>query len=429
MDSSAFTAVSVGRGILASKKEIEQIRDLAYQIAEIAHSERMHKRRRMWARHNNLEKVERPPVMCRPIGAWAELVPADSIVSVDPLHREIEYILRRRLYKDCIDDDEVIEPWVDIQAIHLGPDRSMMWGVNINTVTPGDAGGAFGFKPEIKEELDIERLRVPDWQVDEDATRERYERASELLDGILDVRLIYGRLTGASLAYWGAYLRGLEQMMYDCMDRPEWFHRFMKFLSDAHLQHLKGLEADGHIVRNDNARCNSVCLACDGLPQPNVDGERIRLKETWCVADSQEFTLISPEQWDEFLLAYQLPIFKLHGLVSYGCCESLVGKLGILKAKVPNLRRITISPWSNINYSAEQCQKNIVIQIRPMPSEVLMHFSEDDMRKDLVQKMEAAGDTIFDFCLQDIETVSGRPEILNTWTRIAKEVGRELYHR
>ena len=218
-------------------------------------------------------------------------------------------------------------------------------------------------------------------------------------------------------------------MMYDCMDRPEWFHRFMKFLSDAHLQHLKGLESDGHIVRNDNGRCNAVCLACNSLPQSDFDREHLRLIDTWGGGDSQEFALVSPEQWDEFLLTYQIPIFKLYGLVDYGCCESLVGKLEILKAKVPNLRRITVSPWSDIEYSAQHCQKNIVMQIRPMPTDVLMHFDEAEIQKDIIQKMEAAGDTIFEFCLQDIESVNGRPEILRTWTCIAKEVGSKMYHR
>ena len=139
--------------------------------------------------------------------------------------------------------------------------------------------------------------------------------------------------------------------------------------------------------------------------------------------------MVSPQMWDEFLLTYQLPIFRRHGLVTYGCCESLVGKLEILRAKVPNLRRVTVSPWSDVAYSAEQCGSDLVMEIRPMPSDVLGTFTEDDMRSDLRRKMELAGDTIYDFNLQDIETVSGRPDKLKTWTRIAKEVGAEWYNR
>ena len=410
-------------------EEIKHIRELAREVAEIAHSEEMQSLRRMWARHNGLEKVERPPVMCRPL-AWRELMSPESFVATDPLYRQIERALRMRLYKaTVVCDDEVVESWVDIPAVHLGEDRPMMWGVNIDVKYSGQPGGSFAFQPQIKEEADLEKLKVPDWRVHEKATQERYEKASELLDGILDVRIQYGRLWGPSLAYWGAYLRGLEQMMYDGTDRPAWFHRFMKFLSDAHLQHLKGLETNGSIARNDIGVCNAVCLACGDLPKPDFDGKHVRLSDTWGSGDSQEFDSVSPQMWDEFLLTYQIPIFKLYGLVSYGCCESLVGKLEFLKSKVPNLRRISVSPWSDIEYSAQQCEKDIVMQIRPMPTDVLMTFDEEDMRKDIIQKMERAGDTIFDFCLQDIQTLNGRPEILPAWTAIAKQVGAERYHR
>jgi hypothetical protein len=218
-------------------------------------------------------------------------------------------------------------------------------------------------------------------------------------------------------------------MMYDCLDRPEWFHRFMKRLSEAHLRHFQGLEAEGHVTRNDQGYCNRPCLACGELPKPGFDPDRVRFTDIWCEADAQEFALVSSEMWEEFLLEYQLPIMKMHGLVFYGCCESLVGKLEILRKKVPNLRRITVSPWSDLEYSSRCCKKEVVMQIRPMPSEILMGFDEGDMRKDLEKKMEMAGDTIYEFCLQDIETVNGHPEILKAWTRIAKEVGAERYNR
>ena len=412
----------------AASGGVAQIRDLARRVAEFAHSDDMQAMRDMWRRHNSLEKVERPMVMCCPVGAWVELVPASSLVATDPLHREIERTLRMRLYKATVGDDTVIEPWVDVHAVHLGEERPMMWGVNIDVRTSGQSRGSFAFKPEIKEESDIEKLRIPEWGVDEKATQERYQKACHLLDGILDVRLTYGRLGGAGLAYWGSYLRGLEQMMYDCLDRPEWFHRFVKFMSDATIQHMKGLEADGHVVRNDNGVGLAHCDACRELPRPDFDGEHVRLVDTLGGGDSQEFSLVSPEIWEEFLLTHQIPIFRLYGMVHYGCCESLVGKVDILRKKVPNLRRISVSPWSDIAHSAEHCEKRVILQIRPKPTDVLFSFTEEDMRKDIVEKMEQAGESVHEFRLQDIETVDGRPETLPTWTRIAKEVGAELYH-
>jgi len=407
----------------------EGVRELARRVAEIAAGEANAQRRRLWRAHNSLRKVERAPVMCRPCGAWVELVPEESLQAVDPLERHVERQLRMRLLKHWVGDDEVFEPWVEVEAVHAGPDRPTMWGVNIETKRTGDRHGAFEFKPEIRDEADIEKLRVPRWQIDEAATRDRRDRAEELLEGTLGVRVVYGRLSGAPLAYWGAYLRGLEQMMYDCIDRPEWFGRFMRFIGEAHVEHLEGLEADGHLTANAVGGLNKAPLVCEDLPESGGDGGSMGLKDLWCEADSQEFCLVSPGQWEEFLLEYQLPIFARHGLVAYGCCESLVGKLEILRRRLPNLRRVTVSPWSDLAYSAQQCGREVVMQIRPSPTEVLMTFDEEQMRKDLEGKANVAGDTIYDFCLQDIETVGGNPEKLRTWTRIAREVGESRNRR
>ena len=411
---------------------VAQLRMLARQVAEIVNSERMEGIRRLWARHNNLEKVERPPVLCR-VGPNPDFFPFIHFVSnasSDPLLREIEYKLQDcLLHAHFIGDDYVFEPWVDIQAVHSGENRPMMWGVNIDVSysrTAGQHGKSFMFKPEIQEEQDIEKLRVPDWRVDEQATQEKFEKVSELLDGILDVRIRYGRLGyGTEPAYWGSYLRGLGQMMVDMMERPEWFHRFIGFIANAEYQHLKGLEAEGHIVRNDNGFYGH----CDGLPQPNFDGEHVRLVDCWGGGDSQEFTGVSPAMWDEFLLSHELPVMELFGLTSYGCCECLDGKIEILIRKVPNLRRVAVSPWTNLEYAADQCGRDYRMQIRPRPTDVLVTYDENDMRRDIAGKMEIAGGGILDFDLQDIETVDGRPETLPTWTRIAQEIGAEMYHR
>jgi len=126
--------------------DVQVVRELAKQVAQIVHSDQNQKARLLWANHNALRKVERPPVMCRPCGGWEELVPWRGLVCAAPVLREIEYVLRMRLYKHTIGDDEVFEPWVDVSAVHLGPDRPMMWGVNIDVVHSA-TGGAFIFTP------------------------------------------------------------------------------------------------------------------------------------------------------------------------------------------------------------------------------------------------------------------------------------------
>lgn len=397
----------------------EVVRDLARKVAEIAHSEKQDYIRELWAKNNNLEVVERPPMVCR-----REPGIEERLVCQDPWLRGIEHNLHRHLYHhDELDDDWVIEPWYEVQAVHIGEDRRMMWGVNIDVKHP-DGRGAWIFKPEIKTEADIQKLRVPRWEVDERATAQSVGRYGELLGDILPIRLTYGRLGyGAGLAYWGAYLRGLEQMMWDAYDRPEWLHRFFKFLGDAHMEHLRGLEADGHIVRNDN----NMLGHCNGLPQPDFDGVHVRFVDCWGGGDSQEFALVSPDMHEEFLLNYQVPVLELFGLTSYGCCEPLTHKFGILKRNIGNLRRVAISPWTDLETAVEELGRDYVLQWRPNPSHVIFNFDEEQMRADVARTMEIAGDCFMDFSLQDVETVNGEPWRLPLWVRIAKEEG--LRHR
>jgi hypothetical protein len=59
---------------------------------------------------------------------------------------------------------------------------------------------------------------------------------------------------------------------------------------------------------------------------------------------------------------------------------------------------------------------------------VIFSFDEEDLRRDVTRAMEIAGHGLMDMCLQDVETVNGRPETLATWTRIAQEVGAERYN-
>ena len=399
--------------------ERELVRELAREVADIAGGGSQQTIQRRWARHNDLQDVDRPPVLCRPF-CYGEIGIEEKVACDDPWLRAIERALRHHLYHHHeLGDDWVIEPWYEVPAVHLGEDRPLMWGVNIDVKLPGRRG-SFAFKPEIRAEDDLEKLRVPCWEVDESATADLFQRHEELLGDILPIRLRYGRLgTEASLAYWGSYLRGLEQMMWDAHDRPEWLRRFFDLLSDAYLEHLRGLEADGHVVRNDNGMLGH----CDGLPQADFDGTRVRLSDCWGSADAQEFALVSPEMHEEFLLRSQAPILDLFGLTSYGCCESLTHKFGILKRRVRNLRRVAISPWTDLETAVAELGTDYVMQWRPSPSKVVLSFDEDQMRSDVARTMEIAGDCFIDFCLQDVETVNGDPWRLPLWVQIAKEEG------
>ena len=84
--------------VLITEKEKSVIQDLAKRLAELAELPVMEERRKLWYAHNDL-KTEQPVIDCSPEGAWREIVPPYTLVSEDPVAREIEWTLRARIYR------------------------------------------------------------------------------------------------------------------------------------------------------------------------------------------------------------------------------------------------------------------------------------------------------------------------------------------
>ena len=92
-------------------------------------------------------------------------------------------------------------------------------------------------------------------------------------------------------------------------------------------------------------------------PNPISTG-RVRTKDCWGFCESQETSTISPRMFAEFILPYQLPILERFGLNCYGCCEPLDNRWKFVET-IPNLRRVSISPWANLSQMAERLGRAI----------------------------------------------------------------------
>ena len=73
----------------------------------------------------------------------------------------------------------------------------------------------------------------------------------------------------------------------------------------------------------------------------------------WASAEAQEMALVSPAMHREFVLEYEERLLAPFGLNGYGCCEDLTRKLDDVLA-IPNIRRISIAPWADVDACAER---------------------------------------------------------------------------
>ena len=425
------------------------VRNLARQVQEMALAPRMEVVRRRWRDVNALRKPDRAPVWCRPVGCWREIIPDSALVAADPWLRSLEYQFRQILFKRDVDDDTPVEPWYGVPAA-LTVEPANVWGVEIGRHRAAAPGGAWAYDPPLKEESDFEKLRTPQFGLDRAATQRNVERTSELLDGIIPVRVVGVPPLGATLGTAAADLRGLEQMMLDMAIAPELLHRLMAYLRDATLAGMDAIEAMG-ILTPDNTgpmTCSDPLPGAEAAgsaasqPRPPEGGttnsragqERapvccpavtqssggVTCRQLWCMANSQEFDQVSPAMWAEFCLAYQAPIFARFGLVGYGCCENLTRKIaGVLS--IPNLRIFTCSAWTDLDRVLDACGKKYCIMWRQKASDVVFSDDANVLRAALCDGARRLQGSYYQIVLRELETLAGHPDRLHVWTRLAKD--------
>ena len=390
-------------------------------VTAICHRPVQQERRTLWRQHNSL-KPTRPLVYLRAF-AWGEM-PQAQCQCQDSFLRQYEDFFRRHLFWDSLDDDSIFEPWVTVGAVH----RCAGWGVEIKRHRPDMPRGAFKIDYPIKEPEDLERLRPPEHAIDEPETARRLGRLEEALGDLLPVELDRGpayRMWSADLSTDLGYLRGIEHFMVDMVDRPEWLHRLVGFMSAGILRTHGQAEARGDWSLS--AHQNQAMPYAGELPDPAPNMRGVKRSQLWGFAAAQELAGVSPAMHDEFLFQYQLPILKQFGLTAYGCCEDLTHKIDMLR-QLPNLRRIAVSPCAEVARCAAQIGTDYVLSYRPSPADMVGYgFDEGRVRRILTRDLEACRGCHVDITLKDVETVQGDPERIRNWMRVTRQVIDEVW--
>jgi hypothetical protein len=234
-------------------------------------------------------------------------------------------------------------------------------------------------------------------------------------------------MSGASVGFplwdWIVHWHGAENCILDLVDRPGFVHELMSRLTGANMRLVDQLEEQGLIEPN---RSTVVCSATytDELPGPHFDPTKPRARDTWTFAFAQIFSTVSPAMHEEFEIDYVKELCARFGLVYYGCCEPLHDKIDIIR-KVPNVRKISISPWADVRLSAERMGGDFVMSRKPNPAFVAAdNWDPALIKRDLESTIEICSDSgcPVELILKDISTVEYHPERLWEWERIAMDV-------
>lgn len=91
---------------------------------------------------------------------------------------------------------------------------------------------------------------------------------------------------------------------------------------------------------------------------------------------------------------------------------------------MPNIRKVSCSPWSNREHFASVLSKKYIMSAKPNPAFLAAEqFDEELIRLDLRRTIRAArkNGLGLEFLLKDLSTVQYRPERIWRWSEIAAE--------
>ena len=319
-------------------------------------------------------------------------------------------------------DDRVILPFFEVPHVAVESD----WGMH-ETRIGGQHGGAYTWDPPLKDYADLPKLHYPEITVDAAATEQRAALAQGILGDLLTVRVKTQWWWTLGMTWTLVNLRGLMQIMYDMVDAPDELHHVMAILRDGHLAKLDWLEQHGLLsLNNDGTYVGSGGFGwTDELPQPDFEG-RVRPCDMWGFGESQETVGVSPEMYAEFVLPYQLPLLARFGLNCYGCCEPLDKRWEYVK-QIPRLRRVSVSPWSNRAFMAEQLGADYILSMKPNPADLARDsFHEDKIRAILREDLHTTRDCRVEVIMKDNNTIRDDPRRVTRWVQIAKEEAEKL---
>ena len=404
-------------------RERSLLRDLAKQYLQVCARPEQAERRRLWRQHNSL-KATLPLIYVRAF-AWQEM-PAARLECEDPFLRHFENFFRYQLFWDSLGDDAIFEPWVTLHASY----RCSGWGLQVGRHFSDEPGGSFKVENPLIDPDAIENMRAPWHEIDEESTARNASRLADLFGDLITINIDRGpayRMWSGDISTDLGYLRGIENFMLDMYDRPQWLHRLAAFMRDGILRTHQQAEAAGDWSLS--AHQNQSMPYAEELPDPAPNVNRVQRKQLWGYMAAQEFTLVSPALHEEFLLQYQLPILSQFGLTAYGCCEDLTRKIKLLR-KIPNLRRIAVSPFANVARCAEQIGSDYVLSYRPSPAD-MVSYDFDPQRICAIQSRDLLACKSHgchtDITLKDVETVQNDPDRVRTWVRLTREVISEVY--
>lgn len=401
-------------------KDRERLRYLAAHQLEIANSPKNLERVELWKRHN-MYKGERPPIHIE-VGTFAHEAITPLLQCEDETARNIEYkLISNFINLEQFDDDKVVPPYFQ-QTYDI---YFTLFGHHINQTTIKKADGTeMGHHFEhIIDDLydDFDKIKSSSvYGVNKESTMQKFELYNDIFGDILPVRLISDGLYSTPTQHV-VHMMGMENMLYSMYDYPDEFKEMMDRIADDYIAYFKKLESENVLLQN-----KAFEWVCQGsmafYDEPDKAGQ-IKTTDLWGFMDSQETVGISPQMFREFIFPCYKKIASVFGRLNYGCCEPVNIFWDYIKT-LPNLKKVSISPWCDEDFMAEQLRNSgIIYHRKPSPNYLGVGASldEDAFRKHIEKTVKTAKGCKLEICQRDVYTVNKDMDKVRRYVQIIRE--------
>ncbi|MEI6579991.1 MAG: hypothetical protein WCN92_11110 [Eubacteriales bacterium] len=405
--------------ITQNDKEI--LRKLASRYMEISSLPVQQKKKELWKALNR-GKMQRPMVVLDQL-PWHELNNEGELtcLSQNSFCKGLEWDLRSTIYKwEHFPVDMVVEPFITIPKSIINTGYGIGVIEDLLRIDENNGVVSHHYNNQIKTEEDI--CKIKDMQIfhNEEGSRIFMEQAEDIFKGIAPIKQSGG--LQFHLGVWDmlSMLMGVENIYFDLIDRPEFIHAVMERITSSVIAGIEQTNKLG-IYNDISNTCHCSYVYTDELLPDFGAGKGPVSQNSWAFGLAQLFTSVSPAFTEEFELPYISRMAEYFGMIYYGCCDRLDDRLDVVK-KIPNVKKVSCSPWSDRNVFAENIGPDLVMSNKPTPALVAMDtFEGDEIKKDLELTMLAAkrNNVNLEFILKDISTVKYQPKRLTEWADIA----------
>ncbi len=423
-DPSHYEPPAIAEPISLADADKDILRKLAEELAGIAALPIHREKADLWRRLNDRQAV-RPMVWINEI-PWHEMdVDGElELRCVHPFARDQERELRRTIYQwRHLPCDMIVNDFLSCPLAIHSSDFGIIEEVDIVRTDAVSDIVSRHFHKQIQDDADLEKIKMPVLTHNAQATEFRYQAMCDVYGDIMPVKK-----TGQTHIWftpWDYLIRwwGIEDAMIDMVERPDLVHAAVERMVDAWM-----VELDQFVALNALALdCNNTRIGSGGygyvsdLPGRDFDASCVQPHNMWGCSNAQIFSEVSPKMHWEFALEHDLRWLRRWGLNYYGCCEPLDGKSDLLK-RIPNLRKVSVTPWCKTERAVEMLGPHWVMSRKPNPAILAEdEWRPERARQDLRVFLEAARGCHLEIILKDISTVRRQPRRLWEWAHIAME--------